>query len=516
MLSRLRFIIGFLLTVLMLVNFGLTTFSQDMTELCRESNLDIQEAKLSDTEYEKLVRSCLAYYEDYYRQREAEESLILKDAQDRRQTLQGELNTLQSRINRMEADINRSSLVVKDLTIQVQDTQSSIEVSRRQIADYRLALADILQLAYEQSRRSPIEIILSGQPLSNIFGDLSVMDNISARAEELLQHSIDLEAYLSGQKIKMEQEKKSIETEIYVQSVQKSNLQKTTQEKDVLLTRTKGEEAIYQQQLAETRRQAEAVVSELKGRLFRMIDSAQEITEYEAVKLALSVADLTGISPAFLLAIIEQESAVGRYVGGCYLTDVKTGMGTCKDSVASYCSQPGDPAPRTMRSSPRSKNVNSDTINFVAITEQLGKDWRKEPVSCWIPYCYHIKSGALTRRNIAVDRSGNIICPAGYAPYGFGGAMGPAQFIPQTWLAYKYRTEKILSVSAANPWNPLHAFTASALLLRDHGADGTIRGHMSAAGKYYGDGNIGYIQGVMRHVEKWDKYIEDIKLAERL
>ncbi len=477
-----KFLIGFLMAV-SVFSGGWVVFGQDMEAICEEENLNKQEKILSRSDYEDLVRSCLAYYEEYYRQKEAEGEKILKETQDKRQTLQTELNTLQNKIGRLETDIYRSNLAVKDLQIQVQDTQSSIEVAQRQITDHRLALADILQLVYEQSRRSTAEVILSGQPLSDIFGDLLVMDNLSDRAEELLQSAIDLEIYLLDQKGKMETEKKGIETEIYVQSVQKENLQSTQQEKDGLLARTKGEEAIYQQQLVETRKQAEAVVSELKGRLFQMIDSAQEITEYEAVKLALAVADLTGISPSFLLAIIEQESALGQNVGGCYLRDVNTGSGVYIKS--------GAVAPRVMNPSPRSWEKNGNTKDFVAITEQLGLNWRQTPVSCWIQ----------------AYRSG--------VPWGWGGAMGPAQFIPSTWLAYRAKVQQLLNIDLADPWQPRHAFVAAALYLKDEGADGTTRGHLNAASGYYGvDIGSSYARSVINRAAQWEQRILSVQQAE--
>lgn len=473
-----------IISLAVVVSAGLywPAFGEDMDVLCRQDNLDAQEKRLSREDYESLVRRCLAHYEEYYRQKEAEGERVLSETQDRRQTLQGELAALNSRISRLEADIQRSALVVRDLGVQVQDTQSSIETAQRQIADYRLALADILQLTYEQSRRSSIEIILSGQPLSNIFGDLAAMDNLSARAEELLQNSIDLERYLVDQKRKMEGEKQAIETEIYVQSVQRGSLQSTQQEKDALLTRTRGEEEIYQQQLAETRRQAEQVVSELKGRLFRMIDSAQEITEYEAVKLALQVADVTGICPAFLLAIIEQESALGRNVGGCYLRDLDKGTG--------IFIQTGNAAQRVMNPVARSWERNSNTRDFVAITEQLGLDWRQTPVSCWIP----------------AYRNG--------VPWGWGGAMGPAQFIPSTWLIYRTRVQQMMGISLADPWQPAHAFMAAAIYLRDEGADGTTRGHLNAASKYYGvDIGSAYARSVLDRASRWEQRILSVQQA---
>lgn len=477
-----KFLIG-LLSISLITGFGHSISGQNLAEVCQESNLDVQERQLSRTDYEDLVSQCLAYYEEYYRQKDAEGEQLLKETQDRRQSLQSELSSIQNRIGRLEADIHRSNLAVKGLQIQLQHTQESIEAAQRQIADYRAALMEILQLAYEQSRRSPVEIILSGQPLSDIFGDLTVVDNLNMRAEELLQEAIDLEVYLVGQREKMAQEKESIETEIYVQAVQKESLQSTRQEKDVLLARTRGEEAIYQQQLAEIKKQAQEVVGELKSRLFRMIDSTQEITEYEAIKLSLAVADVTGISPSFLLAIIEQESALGRNVGGCYLKNTKDGSGVFIKS--------GNPAQRVMNPRARSWERNPNTVDFIAITEQLGLDWRQAPVSCWIP----------------AYRSG--------VPWGWGGAMGPAQFIPSTWLIYSYRVEQMLHIAVADPWQPQHAFLAAALLLRDNGADGTTRGHLNAASKYYGvDVGSAYARSVIDRAAKWEQRILSVQQAE--
>ena len=47
--------------------------------------------------------------------------------------------------------------------------------------------------------------------------------------------------------------------------------------------------------------------------------------------------------------------------------------------------------------------------------------------------------------------------------------MGPAQFIPSTWVLYRDRVKKIIG-KAADPWNIKDAFLASALYLTDYGA----------------------------------------------
>ena len=86
------------------------------------------------------------------------------------------------------------------------------------------------------------------------------------------------------------------------------------------------------------------------------------------------------------------------------------------------------------------------------------------PVSCWIPLYTSYGS-----------------------PYGWGGAMGPAQFIASTWNLYKDKVTAITN-KTANPWNISDAFLASGLLLKANGAENS---ESVAAAKYYCGGNYG-------------------------
>jgi len=112
-----------------------------------------------------------------------------------------------------------------------------------------------------------------------------------------------------------------------------------------------------------------------------------------------------------------------------------------------------------------------DIDDFFAVTTALGRDPYKTLVSCPI---------------------------AGVA--GYGGAMGPAQFIPSTWGGYKSRLKTVLGHDA-DPWNPKDAFIASAMLLTDKGAVGNVPSaqHIAAC-KYYGTGGstCSYSNSVMK------------------
>jgi len=71
---------------------------------------------------------------------------------------------------------------------------------------------------------------------------------------------------------------------------------------------------------------------------------------------------------------------------------------------------------------------------------------------------------------------------------GWGGAMGPAQFIPSTWLLYESKIANATGHRPPNPWNPEDAFMASAIYLGELGAN-TLSGERTAAAKYFAGSN---------------------------
>jgi hypothetical protein len=142
-----------------------------------------------------------------------------------------------------------------------------------------------------------------------------------------------------------------------------------------------------------------------------------------------------------------QETSLGKNLGSCYLRDYQTGDGVGVNT--------GTAKPRTM-------SPTRDVPIFLEITRDLGLNPQGQRVSCWISMY------------------------SGGKPVGWGGAMGPAQFIPSTWNMFDERIEKALGVGLANPWNPEHAILASALYLSDLGAGlQTYSAERDAACRYY-------------------------------
>jgi membrane-bound lytic murein transglycosylase B len=106
-------------------------------------------------------------------------------------------------------------------------------------------------------------------------------------------------------------------------------------------------------------------------------------------------------------------------------------------------------------------NPTRDQPPFVSITAQLGLDPNVTPISCPMR-----------------DLHGNQI--------GWGGAMGPAQFIPSTWVGYAPKVAKITG-QPANPFDIRDAFLAAAIKLAAGGAT-SQSGEWAAAMRYFSGG----------------------------
>ena len=97
--------------------------------------------------------------------------------------------------------------------------------------------------------------------------------------------------------------------------------------------------------------------------------------------------------------------------------------------------------------------------------------------------------------------------------------MGPAQFIPSTWKAYRDELSNILG-KPADPWNVSDSFLASAVYLVDLGANRDLYGAEWCAAVSYFSGNCSsrnqiryefYGDNVMAITRRYEQDIQALK-----
>ncbi|MEK7184929.1 MAG: hypothetical protein AAB683_02235 [Patescibacteria group bacterium] len=406
------------------------------------SNISFAQSGESQSEREARLRAELAQVES----EQVETEKILLNAQNQSASLQRDILILNTKIKVAQLNIKAKNLQIETLGKDINKKQDKINDLEGHIARGVETLGQIMRKTNEIDSLTFVEFILSSDNISEVFIDIdnfeSMQDSLRSTFEKIRDDKSQTETEKSNLSKRKDQE---IDAKIVIES-EKKNIEINEKEKKGLLTISKGNEKSYERELALKKSKA----AQIRAALFELAGGSKAIPFGDALKYAQQAQKATGIRPAFLLAIIKQESNLGANVGSCFVSDLTTGNGVGKNTGTSF---------EQVMKAPR------DTAPFKTITLSLGRDWTQTPVSCPIGSTKY------------------------YVGRGFGGAMGPAQFIPSTWELFKGRIASSLGISLPDPWNPEHAFVASSLYLTDLGAyAGSYTGEIKAACKYFGSG----------------------------
>ncbi len=389
--------------------------------------------------------------------------------------LQKGIADLNYKITKIQLEIKAKNATIKKLGDNIVVKTKYIGQLSNRMVDIKKIIGKMLRDNFAKDDATMVDVLLSRESLSSFFINNDNYSAINVKLQELI-------AELTGIKKTSETEKKDLETKKTQEAklkFEQEQAQKTTEglkkEKQTVLSITKNKEAEYKKLIAEK----EKLKNQIRNKLYRTA-GGEEISFGDALKLIQPYESLIGVNSALTLAVLFQESAVDNTVG--------KNIGRCTYSQPSPCTS--------------GKTVMSDTQKpyYLKVMSNIGLNAETSPVSC--PIC----------------RDGN-----------YGGAMGPAQFMPLTWDGITKRVSDIIGVFYPSPFDNLAAFTASAVLLKDNQTRCktafTKRNEIwsCAAAKYYGGlslagtklrsfMNYGYGSSVLKRALQFEKDIATLNL----
>lgn len=380
-------------------------------------------------------------------------------------SLKNDIAILNSKINQNKLDIRAKNVLIEKLGGEIDNKNQTIYSLTEKIERERESLAQLIKNSYElQDETSFVHVIMSGKTISDFYRDLDDFQSIQDSINESLgivratKNSVEVEKTILVQK-----QDQQVDAKAKIEAAKKA-VEANERDRQALLKISKGKESEYEKLKAEKEKKA----AEIKARLFSFAGGETKAIPFgTALQYAESAQASTGVPASLVLAILTQESALGANVGKCYLLDENTGSAININTQKIFTN---------------GMKPTRDVKPFIEITSRLGMDYKKTVVSCPI---------------------------AGVA--GWGGAMGPAQFIPSTWKGVEKR---IISITgSANPWNARDSITASSVYLAEIGASSTYSSQIKAACRYYGSGgsNCSYGNQVMGRVGKIQADIDYLK-----
>jgi peptidoglycan hydrolase CwlO-like protein len=390
----------------------------------------------------------------------ARQEAILSQQKGQSASISNEISKLKAQVSTARSKINYRNTQIKKLSSEITTKDKTVRTLSADIEQKKQSIAKLVREARELDDRGILHIVLASENVSSFYKDADSFVFV----KRSLKDKVD---GLLGVKKLTEEEKKALEAKKGEEEVARLELERQRRiieqnkaEEEKLLAASKNQEKVYEKIIADREQQA----AQIRAQLFELVGVPEGGIPFgEAYEYAKFAASKTGVDPAFLLAIATQETGIGKNVGTCNrVGDAKT----YKDVM---------PGPAEKASG---RSWRDDQSIFEDIVDALGLPRIGTPVSCPAPWG------------------------------GWGGAMGPMQFIPATWKGFAKKTAAAVGASTANPWNPRHAFTASAIYLSELGADGrTFNSEREAACKYYsGRGcmdpkvkNLFYGNSVMKH-----------------
>ena len=370
-------------------------------------------------------------------EREAEAiDKTIQSVQAEARTLKNDLKLLDNQIRQRELEIRRLTLVIRQTETDIVKKSVTIKELIKEISVSQRELAGSVRELAARSDDNLVEIMLSNDNLSDFFGALNSLESLQKKIQETLDGLRERKIKLEKEKAELEEFREEQQQAKAIQEVDKRGLGQKRLERDQLLKLTQGKESLFQELL----KKKKTDIAAIRNQLFYLEKTG--ITAEEALKYARLAADRVGIRVAFLLALLEVETG-RQFENGQITVGSNLGTGNWKTDMYDCYVNLG-----------RRTTAEKQKAAFFQITGELGLDPDKMPVS----------------------RKPN---------YGCGGAMGPAQFIPTTWLLFNGRVAEIVGRSIASPWVVEDSFTAAGLFLADSGAKSkTKTGEIAAARTY--------------------------------
>ncbi|PJE50936.1 MAG: hypothetical protein COV29_01510 [Candidatus Yanofskybacteria bacterium CG10_big_fil_rev_8_21_14_0_10_36_16] len=172
--------------------------------------------------------------------------------------LNNQMSQLRVQLAVTDRSIDATKLEMTELNEQIFNTQEALNFEKK-------AIGNLISEIHQNEKQSMLAVLLKNARLSDFFGKTQENEKLSAQLTKLLSTLKTQKIILDGQLNSLKTKKGELEGLKEQQIRQNISLESTKENKDYLLTKTKGEEARYRDLLAEVERKEQEFFNELQS-----------------------------------------------------------------------------------------------------------------------------------------------------------------------------------------------------------------------------------------------------------
>ena len=280
---------------------GFTPFYFARAQEESDNQLNILDRKEQLREQMSGLQGEIEIYRDEIKQKQGEEK-----------SLGREISILNSHIKKTELELQQTALAVRQTEFTIDENNIKIKEFEGKIDSTRDIIAEIMRSIYEEDSRSIVELIVSSGDLSDFLDYSRFLSNLQTSLQKALDNIKIAKGNIEEEQVALGEEQESQYRLRTLQEVQRQGLDSNKQEKNNLLSLTKSQKAEFERIL----QQKERDIGQIRNQIFLLEGVGISLPLHRAYEIAKAASDVTGVRPAFLLAILKQESSWGKNVVG--------------------------------------------------------------------------------------------------------------------------------------------------------------------------------------------------------
>lgn len=189
----------------------------------------------------------------------------ISDVQKEKQSLSSTIKFLDAKISLNEKEIEKTQFEIRMLQAQVNDLGQRIEGLELSLHDLSSTLIERVQNQYKRGTGDGLARMFATTGISNLFKETKYLSQVRAHTQELLLNTEQKRQVYDQEKKSKEQAQREMVALQSKLQVQQKDLQQQKQDKNRLLAVTQNDEKTYQDQLAKTLEEYNAIQSIAAG-----------------------------------------------------------------------------------------------------------------------------------------------------------------------------------------------------------------------------------------------------------